>query len=84
MNGEYKMSEQLDKEFINGVHLTLVSWRPNPEYPASYEIGWRHRGGFELIQFSMPSRKAWDIVKRLTAKGRLASQIRKVLERLER
>lgn len=57
-------SEKIDEAFIAGVYLTLAKWHPFEEYPPSYEIGWRHRGGFELIQWSgLSKEKAWDITK---------------------
>jgi hypothetical protein len=78
------MSAKIDEARISDIYLTLATWQPHQEYPKSYEIGFRSRYGFVLIQFRMPSRKAWDIVKRLTAKGRFPDKIQKVLDRLER
>ncbi len=80
---ELPKSEQLDKALIRGVYLTLALWKPHPEYPGSFEIGYRCNNTFHLIQFSMNPWKAWEIVKRMVDKQRNIFKIRKLLERLE-
>ena len=76
-------SYQMDREVVNGITLTLASWKPNPDYPGSYEIGYRRGDEFSLIQWDgLPATIAWGIVLRLAAKGRTAHQIRKVLDKV--
>ena len=77
------ISKLIDSMTIGDVRLTLGSWKPHPEYPASFEIGYRDEGDFFLIQFSMQKEKAWSVVSRLVRKGRSVKQIRRVIERLE-
>lgn len=80
---DHKMSEKIDEAYIRGIYLTLATWQPNPEFSKSYEIGWRRGDEFHLIQWDgVSSRVAWDVTKRLAAKGRYPSDIRKVLDRI--
>jgi len=81
---ENPRSIQIDRTVVNEICLTLATW--DSGYGPSPEIGFRYSdGGFHLIQWSgVSSKKAWDIVKRLTAKGYSPSRIMKVLDRIGR
>lgn len=76
-------SVQLDRATIGETFLTLATW--DTGYGPSPEIGVRQNGGFTLVQWRrMPHAKAWEIAKRMAAKGRDARDIQRVLDRLTR
>lgn len=79
---EYPISKLIDCAIVNRICLTLATW--DTGFGPSYEIGFRYGDGdFQLIQWSgiSPS-KAWDIVKRLTAKGHSPERIMRVLDKI--
>lgn len=81
----HKPSVNLDSAQIGEVRLTLATWQPNPEYPPSFEIGYRYKNDFRLIQWRiLPSKVAWSIVQRLVKKDRNIFKIKEIISRIER
>lgn len=77
-------SKHVDAFETGFVRLTLALW--DGGYGYSPEIGYRTKDGrFDLIQWSgIRQEKAWDIAKRMALKGKSASKIQNVLDRISR
>ena len=73
----------IELEQIGPYYLTLAAWQPDSQFPPTYEIGVRIGKDFTLIQFSMPSLKAWNIAKKVIAKGGSLNTLQRIMERLD-